>query len=211
MAAAIVLRGLVLGFAIAAPVGPIGVLCIRRTLAYGRVVGFVSGLGAATADMVYGAIAALGLTAVASVLAGGQFWLRLLGGAFLIYLGVKTFRAQPADKAVTATAEGGLLGAYLSTVFLTLTNPATIFSFTVIFAGLGVADTGAGLAGAGWLVVGVFLGSALWWLALSGGVSLLRGAFTPRGMVWVNRLAGVIIVGFGVAALASLLAQGGPG
>ncbi len=198
------LRGLVLGFSIAAPVGPIGVLVIRRSLAEGRRVGFVSGLGAATADFMYGAIAAFGLTAVAGLMVSQQVWLRLVGGIFLVYLGVRTFLAQPADKAAEAGGRG-LLGAYSSTLFLTLTNPATILSFAVIFAGLGLA----GFDGGAWatlaLVVGVFLGSAAWWLLLSGGVSLFRGRLTPAGLRWVNRIAGGIIVAFGVVALGSLL------
>lgn len=197
------LRGLIFGFSIAAPVGPIGVLVIRRSLAQGRLVGLASGLGAATADLFYGAAAALGLTAVSTFLIDQGVWLRLIGGVFLIYLGVRTFVAPPAAKA--AEAEGkGLPGAYLSTVFLTLTNPATILAFVAIFAGLGVGDTGGDIGSALLLVVGVALGSAVWWLILSWGVSLFRGLFTPTGLRWVNRLSGVIIVAFGIAALVSV-------
>src|SRR5512143_860107 len=130
------LRGLIIGFSIAAPVGPIGVLCIRRTLSDGRLYGFVSGLGAATADACYGTIAALGLTIVSTFLVEQANWLRLLGGLYLCYLGLKTFRSRPADRAVEATTrEHGLLGAYASTLFLTLTNPLTILSFLAVFAG----------------------------------------------------------------------------
>ena len=169
------LQGIIIGFAIAAPVGPIGVLCIRRTLAEGRASGFVSGLGAATADAVYGAIAAFGLTLITDFLLGGASWLRLVGGAFLLYLGVKTFLARPAERAAEARG-GGLLGAYASTFFLTLTNPTTILSFAAIFAGLGVAGADNALSAA-LLVLGVFLGSAAWWLILSGGqVSFARSS-----------------------------------
>jgi LysE type translocator len=122
------LRGLVIGFSIAAPVGPIGVLCIRRTLADGRAAGFFSGLGAATADALYGAVAAFGLTAISSVLIGQATWLRLGGGLFLCYLGIKTFLARPAAEATPARATG-LIGAYVSTLLLTLANPTTILSF----------------------------------------------------------------------------------
>src|SRR5690242_13032805 len=131
------LRGLLLGFSIAAPVGPIGVLCIRRTLADGRVVGFVSGLGAATADAFYGAVAGFGLTVISALLIEQRFWLRLIGGGFLLYLGVRTVLARPAERAASAGGKG-LAGAYGSTLFLTLTNPLTILSFAAIFAGLGV-------------------------------------------------------------------------
>jgi len=197
------LRGLVIGFSIAAPVGPIGVLCIRRTLAKGRVSGLVSGLGAATADAIYGCIAGFGLTFIASILISQQGWFRLIGGAFLCYLGLKTFLTRPAEQA--ASAEGnGLVGAYASTFFLTLTNPMTILSFAAIFAGLGVVSASGNYASAGMLVLGVFIGSALWWLILSGGVSVFRARFNPHGVRWVNRISGVIITGFGLLALLGL-------
>jgi threonine/homoserine/homoserine lactone efflux protein len=169
------LQGLLLGLSIAAPVGPIGVLCIRRTLALGQRVGLVSGLGAATADGVYGSIAGFGLTAVADFLTHQAFWLRLGGGLFLGYLGITTFVAKPEeaiapDATATTTTASSLLAAYSSTLLLTLTNPATIFSFVAIFAGLGLVDAGRDYATAGVLVLGVFGGSALWWWLLSGGV-----------------------------------------
>jgi threonine/homoserine/homoserine lactone efflux protein len=197
------LKGLVLGFSIAAPVGPIGVLCIRRTLAEGRTAGFVSGLGAATADAIYGSIAAFGLTVVSSFLTSQQIALRLVGGAFLCYLGVRTLLARPADRA--ATAEGnGLVGSYASTFFLTLTNPMTIFSFIAVFAGFGFVSGNADLLSAVFLVLGVFCGSAFWWLLLSGGVSLFRLRFDMRALRWVNWISGAIITAFGVLALWSL-------
>jgi threonine/homoserine/homoserine lactone efflux protein len=200
----LVLRGFILGLAIAAPVGPIGVLCIRRTLAQGRTFGFVSGLGAATADAIYGCIAAFGLTAISALLVRQQDLLRLSGGLFLCYLGVRTMLARPTDR--SAAAEGqGLGGAYFSTLLLTLTNPITILSFVAVFAGLGVGGAGSGYGAAAAIVLGVFLGSAAWWFLLSGGVSLVRDKFDARAMLWVNRISGVIILGFGVAALVSLL------
>lgn len=194
-------KGLAIGFLIAAPVGPIGVLCIRRTLADGRASGFLSGLGAATADMSYGAIAAFGLTAIQQALVSQQFWLRLVGGLFLIYLGMRTLLSRPADQPAAASAPRGALSAYLSTLGLTLTNPATIISFTVIFAGLRLAETNGSVLAAALLVLGVFAGSCLWWLTLSGIVGFFRERFTPRWMLRVNRLAGTVILGFGVAAL----------
>jgi len=130
------LSGLAIGFSIAAPVGPIGVLCVRRTLVEGRTSGFVSGLGAASADAIYGSIAAFGLTLISNFLITQQVWLRLIGGLFLCCLGLKTLLAKPAEQAATAKGNG-LIGAYVSTFFLTLTNPMTIISFAAIFAGLG--------------------------------------------------------------------------
>jgi threonine/homoserine/homoserine lactone efflux protein len=175
------------------------VLCIRRTLAQGRAAGLISGLGAATADALYGSVAAFGLTFIADALIGQQTWL----GAFLCYLGIKTFVAKPAEMAASARTTG-LAGAYASTFFLTLTNPMTILSFAAIFAGLGLGSGDGGLLTAGLTVLGVFVGSALWWLTLSSGVSLLAGRFNARAMRWVNRLSGVIIAGFGLLALVSL-------
>jgi len=196
------LRGLVLGFSIAAPVGPIGVLCIRRTLAHGRASGFVSGLGAASADALLGSVAALGLTAVSNLLVSGQQWLRLGGGAFLIYLGISTFCARPAASAATVR-DTGRWGDYVSTLALTLTNPMTIVMFAAVFASLGVGARAGGL-----VVTGVFSGSALWWLILSGGVSLLRGQIDIQKMMLINRISGIIIAVFGVLAWASALPFG---
>ncbi len=204
MSIAFLLKGLVIGFSIAAPVGPIGVLCIKRTLADGRMSGLVSGLGAATADALYGAIAGFGLTLISAFLLDQQTWIRLVGGAFLCYLGLKTFISKPAEQDVRAHG-GNLISAYLSTFVLTLTNPLTILSFAAIFAGLGLGATDGDFASAGILVSGVFLGSAAWWLLLSGGVSLLRQRFDQQVMAWVNRASGVIILGFGVAALWKLI------
>jgi len=199
------LRGLGLGFAIAAPVGPIGVLCIRRTLADGRLMGFVTGLGAATADATYGAIAAFGVSAVTSALVGLRLWIHLLGALFLAWLGVRTLLARPATKATASAAEpgrAGLVAAWASTVALTLTNPATIISFAAVFAGLGLV--GVGYTAAGLTVAGVFCGSALWWLLLSGVVSLLRSRFDARAMRIVNIASGLLLLGFAALSLASL-------
>lgn len=192
-----------MGFSIAAPVGPIGLLCIRRTLAEGRVSGFVSGLGAATADAIYCCIAGFGLTFISNILLSQQVGFCLIGGAFLCYLGLKTFLASPAEQAASAKGNG-LLSAYVSTFFLTLTNPMPILFFAAIFAGLGVASASGDYVSAGILVLGVFIGSALWWLILSSGVSVFQAKFSPRGLRWVNRISGLMITGFGLLVLLSL-------
>lgn len=201
-------RGLLLGFAIAAPVGPIGVLCIRRSLVDGWLTGFLTGMGAATADGFYGGVAAFGLTAISGVLVAEQGIIRVVGGLLFGYLGARALLAKPASEAAAVTlarvAGRGLLGAYASTVGLTLTNPATILSFAAVFAGLGFVGTaGDNLAAPSLLTLGVFLGSACWWLLLSGGVSLLRARLAPSALRWVNRLSGVLLLGFGVLALLS--------
>lgn len=197
------LKGILLGFSIAAPVGPIGVLCIRRTLSGGMGNGFVSGLGAATADAIYGSIAALGLSVVSSFLLEQQFFLRLIGGVFLLYLGYTTYKSVPAETAATASGEG-LLGAYASTLVLTITNPMTILSFTAVFAGLGLGAADETSTSALFLVLGVFIGSMLWWAILSGLVNVLRDRFDHQRLKWVNRLSGILIAGFGFYCLYSL-------
>ena len=201
---AFLLRGLAIGFSIAAPVGPIGVLCIRRTLTEGRVSGLVSGLGAATADAVYGCVAGFGLTFISDFLISQQVWLRLIGGGFLCFLGLKTLVARPAERAAPARGNG-LVGAFASTLFLTVTNPMTIISFAAIVAGLGLAGTKGNYVSAGALISGVFIGSALWWLILSSGVGVFRGRLNPHGLRWVNWVSGAIITGFGLFALVSAI------
>jgi threonine/homoserine/homoserine lactone efflux protein len=197
-------KGLALGLAIAAPVGPIGILCIRRTLAEGWALGLAVGLGAATADAVYGAIAGFGLTAVSGFLVNQSRWLGLLGGLFLLYLGVRTFRSVPAERPANLD-RSGWWPAFGATAFLTLTNPLTILSFVAVFAGFGLAEAGAtrDYWGAVMLVVGVFLGSALWWLILSSGVAWFRNRLTPSALRRINQLSGLIILGFGISALIS--------
>jgi threonine/homoserine/homoserine lactone efflux protein len=196
------IRGLLIGFSIAAPVGPIGVLVIRRTLAEGRLAGLITGLGAATADALYGCVAGFGLTFVTSLLVGQQLWVRLIGGLFLCYLGIRAFLAAPAERTVAA-AGSSLLGAYGATLLLTLANPATILSFIAVFAGLGLAATSGDYGAASLLVLGVFAGSALWWLLLSGGIGLLQLRLTPVALRWINRVSGAVLMVFGVLALAS--------
>lgn len=198
------LQGLIIGFSIAAPVGPIGLLCIRRTLAEGRLFGLVSGLGAATADAFYGAVAGFGLTFISSFLIHQQVWLRLAGGVFLCYLGLRTFMASPSEKGASVKGSG-LVGAFGSIFFLTLTNPLTVLSFAAIFAGLGLGNRGRDYASAGTLVTGVFIGSALWWFILSWGAGLFQKRVTPQGLRWVNRISGLIITGFGLFVLLSIM------
>jgi len=197
-------RGMLMGLAVAAPVGPIGLMCIQRTLQDGRIYGLVTGLGAATADTFYGLVAAFGLTFISSFFLQQQVWIALLGGLYLCFLGLRILRSAPPDVAVK-NEHGSLLQAYGSTFLLTLTNPVTILSFVAIFAGMGLAQSEDSYLEAALLVLGVFCGSAAWWLLLSGGVSLIRDRFNARAMVWVNRLSGAIIIAFGIVALARLV------
>ncbi len=201
------LKGIVIGLAIAVPVGPIGALCVQRTLAEGRISGLVSGLGAATADTIYGFIAAFGVTMISGFLISHQMWLRVIGGAILFTLGLKTFLSRPRKQAAPVSGNS-LLTNFFSTFGLTLTNPITILAFAAIFAALGVVSGSQDLAALGMLILGVFFGSALWWLILSGGASLFRGWIGTHGMRWVNRISGVIIVAFGAVVLASVAGLG---
>ncbi|HEY8106703.1 MAG TPA: LysE family transporter [Gemmatimonadales bacterium] len=194
-------RGFVLGFAVAAPVGPIGVLVIRRTLSAGSRTGFVSGLGAATADATYGSVAALGLTAATSALVAHADLLRLGGGLFLCWFGIRTILARPAEAGAAAGAAPRLWAAYGSTLLLTITNPITILSFAAAFAGLGLANGVTGPATGLSLVASVFAGSTFWWALLSGGVGVLRGSLGVRALRVVNWVAGLLLIGFGLVAV----------
>jgi len=196
-------KGIIIGFSIAAPVGPIGVLCIRRSLADGRQMGLVTGLGAATADALYGCVAGFGLTAISSFLVNQKMWLGFLGGLFLCYLGIRTFITKPADKPAEIGGTG-LLSAYFSTFFLTVTNPMTILSFVAVFAGFGLGASTDYLSAAT-LVSGVFIGSGLWWLMLSSGVSIFRARVNSNWMSAVNRVSGGIMVAFGLYSLSTFL------
>ncbi len=193
-------RGLAVGFTVAAAVGPISLLTIRRTLAHGRVYGLVSGIGVALADASYGGIAAFGLTAITSVLVGSRAVLGLIGGGFLVWLAIRTIRAEPAERAAETEDRPGLAGAFLSIYGLTMTNPMTILSFAGIFAGLGLA--GRGGTDAALLTLGVFLGSSLWWVLLTAVVGRVRTRVTARALRWVNRVSGAVLLVFGAVAIA---------
>jgi threonine/homoserine/homoserine lactone efflux protein len=194
------IKGLIIGFSVAAPVGPIGVLTIKRTLTEGRTSGFVTGMGAAMADAIYGAFAGFGLTAISAFLLTQEFWMKLVGGLFLIFLGVKFFISKPASKAANLDNKG-LLNNFISTFFLTLTSPVTMLSFLAIFAGLGLGSTKADYFSSMTLVFGVFMGSALWWFILSSIVSAFRQKITTKRLVWVNRVSGIVLGSFGLFAL----------
>ncbi len=207
----IIFQGILVGVTIAAPVGPIGILCIRRTLADGRLAGFISGLGAASADALYGAVAAFGLTFITVFLINQSYWLRLGGGIFLIYLGVKTFLAVPSidsDLNSKLMKNDSLLSYYVSTFFLTLTNPITILSFAAIFAGFGIGKdtTNDNLAATG-MVLGIFIGSSIWWLSLSSLTGFFRRKVNHKTMRWINRISGTIILGFALLVLISIFIE----
>jgi threonine/homoserine/homoserine lactone efflux protein len=196
------LKGLAFGFLLAATVGPMWVLCFRRTVAQGALAGFVSGMGIAVADGLYGAVAAFGLTAISGVLLKYSFWIGLVGGLFLLYLGVRILLARPELNASNA-GPAGLLQGFLSTLGLTLANPPTILAFAAIFAGLGLVSSDFG--GAALVVLGVFLGSASWWIVLAAGTNWLRGRVGPALFRAINIVSGLSILAFALWQMARVL------
>lgn len=199
---ALLLKGLIIGFAIAAPVGPIGVLCIQRSLHDGFRVGLMTGMGAALADGTYGLIAGFGLTAVSSLLITHQFWIRVIGGLFLLYLGMKLIVKPVQGRSATGRSDRSPWHACGTTYLLTLTNPTTILSFVAVFAGLGLGTVNPDFMQAIVLVLGIVIGSAIWWLILSGGIAfILHKRMSESLMRMINWLSGGIIVVFGLFAL----------
>jgi threonine/homoserine/homoserine lactone efflux protein len=204
MVTSIFLKGLVVGFLVATPVGPIGLLCIQRTLSEGKMHGLVSGLGAATADAVYGLIAALGLTFISNFLFREQFWFRLIGGLFLCYLGTKILLSKPRGQASSANGSRHISN-YGSTFFLAITSPVTILVFAAVFAGLSVVSPSSYYLSVGLSVAGVFAGSALWWFMLCGVAGIFHGKISYDKLTWLNKVSGIIITVFGLSFLLFLL------
>jgi threonine/homoserine/homoserine lactone efflux protein len=201
------LKALVIGLSIAAPVGPIGLLCIQRTLAHGRAIGFLSGLGAALADACYGAIGAFGVSAVISSMVAARVPLALGGAAFLAWMGVQLLRAPAATPARAAQDAATPLKAMLSVFMLTLANPMTILSFVAVFASIGTRHASSSSGAAVTMVLGVFFGSALWWVGLSTVVSMVRHKLGARVLQSINRLSGALLLGFAVFQLSALLSR----
>ena len=195
------LKGIAVGIVIAVPVGPVGIMCVRRTIFEGKLAGLVSGLGAATADAIFGFIAAFGLTFVSDWLIGYHQWLRIAGGCYLLYVGGSALLAEPEAKRSSEPNAEGLLRDFLSTFALTLTNPITILAFLGIFSALGLSGDDATFSRAAILVLGVWLGSLLWWLALTLGLGSLFRSFDARNLKWLNRASGFILLLSGAGLL----------
>ena len=199
------LKGIAVGIVIAVPVGPVGVLCVRRTIFDGRLFGFLSGLGATSADTIFGIVAGFGLTVVSDALLDFQSWLRAAGGLFLVYIGLSALRKRIARRETPEKSAENLLSAYLSTFVLTITNPVTILAFLGIFAGVGFTGQEATLGRAAMLVAGVLLGSLIWWLGISLGAGLFRTSFGERHLTLLNRISGAILTLSGIGLVCSLL------
>jgi threonine/homoserine/homoserine lactone efflux protein len=206
---ALTLRGFVLGFTIAATVGPISLLVIRRTVSEGRLYGLASGLGVATADATYGAIAAFGLSVITEALVNARQVLGLVGGVFLLWLAWQAIRSTPTEAATVTTRRGGYPGAYLSILGLTLANPMTILSFGALFAGFGVRNGATGDAAL--VVLGVLLGSTAWWVVLTTVIGTLRTRVTARWIHRINVASGLVLGAFAILVLASVIATMVPG
>jgi len=200
----LLLKGIIVGMIIAVPVGPVGVLCVRRTLFEGPYFGLVSGLGAAVADTIFGIIAGFGLTFVRDWLLGWQDWLGAAGGIFLLYTGARALLAAQAEEPAPLQGED-LMAAFASTFALTVTNPITILAFTAIFAKVGFDGDDVSFLEISLLVVGVFLGSLIWWLGLSFGLDALRRLWGHVSLIWINRVSGgiLLISGAGLLGAAS--------
>jgi threonine/homoserine/homoserine lactone efflux protein len=202
--ASLLVRGFAFGFAIAAAPGPIFFLCLRRTLVKGWLSGLFSGFGVASADAIYAAVAAFGLGAVVSVLTGERRWLALAGGALLVFLGARIILEKPRTLEAAATNGAGLAWAYVSTLGLTITNPATIISFAALAAALGAGLSG-GYSRPALLVAGVLLGSITWWCVLAALAASLRARITPRVVRGISAVSGLAIIVLGLAALVSAI------
>lgn len=205
MGVILLIKGLILGFSVAAPIGPIGVLCINRTINKSYVSGFVTGLGAASADLVYGIIAGLGLTMVSDMLIEYKTPMQLTGLVFLLFLGIKTLVAKKSDKEINVHPKKGLLKDYLTTFMLIITNPVTILFFIAVFAGLGLSNSKELGANALFLVAGVFFGSLFWWLLLSGITYKLKKRIGEKILRRIDLVSGIVILGFCVYMVADLI------
>lgn len=200
-------KGTAVGFAIAAPVGPVGVLCVRRTLMFGRFSGLVSGLGAAVADAIYGCVAAFGLTLISGWLLDHRVAIQLVGGTFLLVLAYRILAMGQGERGSAAAAadnDRSTLHSFGSTFALTLTNPITILAFLGIFTAVGIAEVSQNRWLAAVLVAGVFLGSMLWWLFLAAGAGYFRRHLQSGGLRWVNRISGFLMLAFGLYALGEI-------
>lgn len=192
------------GFFLAAPIGPVNLICIRRTLTDGYIAGFTVGLGAAAADTVYGYAAAAGLSVITDFILQYHTAFRWGGGLFIIFLGFKTLHAVPQEVAADNTAAAGLYKLFAGIFLLTLTNPITIFTFIALFSSLGVAMLVTNGFSAAIAAFGVFCGSALWWITLTSIVQLLRKKVTARSLTQINKLAGTVIILLGIASIIKL-------
>jgi putative LysE/RhtB family amino acid efflux pump len=203
----VLVKGMVLGLAVAAPVGPVGLLCIRRSLAQGFLPGAASGLGTAVADALYAAVAAFGLNAVSGLLLSYRPELELFGGLALLWVGLTVLMSKAPQASDAPPPSRPLWPTFVGTFLVTMANPTTIVTFAALFAGFGLGAVGT-TGSAGTLVGGVLLGSLTWWAILAGTVTTLRRRFSPSVLLWINRGAGVALAAFGLGLLINRVMSG---
>ncbi len=201
------IHGIVIGIALAAPVGPIAFMCIQRSIAHGRLHGIAAGLGIATADAFYAAVTAFGLALISEFILARQWFFRLFGGLALIAVGLKIFFAPPPEMKVQADG-GSLLSDYTTMLALTLANPLTILFFAIIIPGFGTIISGGTWINPALFVIGVFFGEMAWWVILCGALGSMRSYLTKERLHTINRLAGLVITAFGIVLIASLFVTG---
>ncbi|MEE4198894.1 MAG: LysE family transporter [Bacteroidales bacterium] len=198
-------KGVIVGFLASIPLGPVGVLCIQRTINKGRTSGLFSGMGAATVDSFFALVAALGLTFIINFIEEQQFYIQLFGGGVLIFLGARIFNTNPIKQIRRhRKKKNKLIEDFLSVLFLTLTNPLAIFLFVAAFAGIGLVTSRDTSFKSSLIIAGVFLGATLWWASLTFFVDLFRKKFRLKQLWWINKIAGVLIIVFGIAAMLSV-------
>jgi threonine/homoserine/homoserine lactone efflux protein len=200
-----IIKGLIVGFLASVPLGPVGVLCIQRTINKGRVSGIFSGMGAATVDAFFALVAAFGLTFVITFIEEQQLYIQLIGGAVLILLGARIFKANPIKQIrKQRKKKNKLIEDYFSVLLLTLSNPLAVFLFVAAFAGIGIVGPDDGILKSWLIVLGVFGGAMIWWFTLTFLINIFRKKFRLKQLWWINKIAGLIIIIFGIAAMLSI-------
>lgn len=190
------------GLMVSIPLGPIGVLIIQKTIQKGKLAGFISGMGAAVADMFYATVAAFGLGIVVNFIKAQEFYLQLIGSIFLVYVGMRIFLTNPIKQIRGGYKAGkrGMLGDFLSIFFLTASNPIAVFVFVAVFAGASIFGNNPTLRVELFLILGVLIGASLWWYTLSTVINLFRKKFRLKQLFWINKISGIVIAALGVLA-----------
>jgi threonine/homoserine/homoserine lactone efflux protein len=199
-----ILKGILIGLSVSIPLGPIGILVIQKTLSSGKVRGFITGMGAAFADIVYAIIASLGISIVIDIITKHHIYFQIIGGLFLIYLSAKVFFSNPIKQLRATKGSSNLMGDFLSTFALTISNPMAFFLFLGVFAGIGFLNNDFKPWQSIYIIFGVLIGTSLWWYALSLFISLFRSKIRIRRLNWINKISGIVILAFGIAALVSI-------